>query len=1685
MAFYNRRFFPAFLALIFSAALLAPLAAAWWDSNYQYRRQITITDGRPAVPPTEPAWWNSSYAFRQRLNVQSTTTAPSWPWAVPNGRQYAYRQRLNITNPSASAIAAGYAVNISLNTTQMVLGGKANANFSDVNYIIYDTAGTDYLLHRVNEEQDDLLVSWHLDETSGTTAADESEYGNAATVSGAAFAAGKIGNGLSFDGINDYSIAGGFSSLGTSNAPHSFEGWFKANSLTGDIIHMSSQSDGRGWCLPPVALDAGKVRAMGWNGGGVYATSTTTVSTGQWYHFASTWDSTNGLRIYVNGALEATTPMANYAASGASNYVWLGLGTTGTCAGDKGHFNGAIDEVKAYSRALDPSEIRAHYLAGFRGQSIYKGMALNDTKIWFKTQNPISAGGYDDNYWIYYGGPAVNPPNDPKNVFEFYDGFDGASLDTGVWAATGTASASGGALSVSTGSVYKKTAVSNSQDRLFEAKLRWTSPDAAGGYAGLNIADAQSTQNGNAGSNGIAYALTNVGSANVVAFGASGSAANYNVADAVAQFTETQDTDYKLGILRGASSLVFYKNGVATGTYSSVTWTKPPAYVWFGRFEGAGAGTADGKDLRVDWVRVRPYSPTEPKTSLSGSEQAYADYESLSDYSVSTSINTTKLILENKANANFSDLRLAYYTDYYGSGWWTELDRVNDDQDELIGAWHFDEGSGTSTDDESGNDNVLAIAGGTAWTTGSTGNALQFDGSNGKYATLATPSGNLPTGGGPLTITAWIKPTGAMSGGNYDGIVSWGSRGTCNTAILLSITDAGKPSMANWCNDFISSTLPAAAWNQWNFIALTMSGQSVTLYINGQSQSGTLGAAPNIQYGQLGIGCTDCPGRNFNGAIDEVKIYNRALSATELQAQYQAGVRGQPVYKGMGLDGTKVWFKAASVPAGGADSNYWLYYGAPNPQPQMADPGNVYLFYDGFSGATLDPAKWAVSAGSGGADIAAVNTYWKSLQLSPDNVAPTKTAQTLNGFDGNIAVEFTANPYSIGNPANIGLGLMDSNQADGNGFWPMFATGNIFSFWQHVAATPPVWSGLQSGGSNIPQSYSRYRLLKSGANYSFYKDGTQIGSTWIMPQIRAPVYLVGPRVWNEGASDIGNIMYDNVRVRKYNTKEPTVSTSGAEQYQFDYAGLPAGYSVPITFDHAALAGGAPSKSLADGADVRVVREYPPGNFVELDRVNENAFNTPSTEIWLKLRAAISPAASDANYWLYYGNPTAANPPQNGSNVYAFYDNFSGSSLDPKWTIYPGSAAMSVAGGLLSLSKTGATGLGAWAKFNANGWPYFVEKKSRITQATGNGLRDRFYLANQQAYLGSESGIQYYYPRYYFDYGIFQNGVSAISLYWNGYQSQTEALNTWYVGKYYANATDVRWEEPTAPAAAYSRKENGLSLDLISLALTSYPEASTSYAVDYDYVKVRNYVASEPSAALSAEAAQCTGDLTPCAGGTGICCGGACQTVLPSCTDCKKMPYTCTGGALACSFQPTTYADTCGTVSCPIGQTGSDCTNYCDGAGNCGACTPVCTIANASTCNLQLTFFSPSAWTSYAPNETIAVNYSVLNSTSGRPPVAASSTITLANGTPITPAYDAANNVYHAKVSPVSMSGTPSETITVSANASGCGDADKTIAYAVIGSPKPAVTAPDFELVLLPVLALLALLAVRRKKAGAA
>ena len=208
----------------------------------------------------------------------------------------------------------------------------------------------------------------------------------------------------------------------------------------------------------------------------------------------------------------------------------------------------------------------------------------------------------------------------------------------------------------------------------------------------------------------------------------------------------------------------------------------------------------------------------------------------------------------------------------------------------LVAAYAFAEASGTSVSDASGAGNHGTISGATRTTAGRFGAALSFDGVN-DYVTIAdSASLDLTT---RMTLEAWVYPT-ASSG--WRTVVLKEIPGELSYAIY-SRDDAARASGWGYIGASPVSTASTSSvtLNAWTHLAVTYDGAALRLYRNGALEStraisGSLVTSSN----PLRIGGNLIWGEYFAGRIDEVRIYNRALTQAEIQSDMNTAIGGAP-----------------------------------------------------------------------------------------------------------------------------------------------------------------------------------------------------------------------------------------------------------------------------------------------------------------------------------------------------------------------------------------------------------------------------------------------------------------------------------------------------------------------------------------------------------------------------------------------------------------------------------------------------------------------------------------------------------------------------------------------------------------------------------------------------------------------
>lgn len=198
----------------------------------------------------------------------------------------------------------------------------------------------------------------------------------------------------------------------------------------------------------------------------------------------------------------------------------------------------------------------------------------------------------------------------------------------------------------------------------------------------------------------------------------------------------------------------------------------------------------------------------------------------------------------------------------------------------------------SNAEDETGNHDGT-LEGGTTFTTGMVGQAFSFDGIDDNVEILQHE--DLPNGADPRTIEMWIYSQEDTWDGDYDTPFHSGFAGI-QQAFGIVFYSHPRIDFYTWGNDLpIITTLPETGWFH---VAMTYgTDNSIKAYINGELKGSltltgllnTLNTPTSIGGGHISEGFD----RPFLGNLDEVSMYNRELTADEIQSIYIAGPAGK------------------------------------------------------------------------------------------------------------------------------------------------------------------------------------------------------------------------------------------------------------------------------------------------------------------------------------------------------------------------------------------------------------------------------------------------------------------------------------------------------------------------------------------------------------------------------------------------------------------------------------------------------------------------------------------------------------------------------------------------------------------------------------------------------------------------
>ncbi|MCA9388201.1 LamG domain-containing protein, partial [Candidatus Berkelbacteria bacterium] len=244
---------------------------------------------------------------------------------------------------------------------------------------------------------------WHLDEASGTIT-DSSGLGNDGTLSGGSYgAAGRLATALDFNGTSDFVAVPDSASLDiTNNLTVSFWVYADTTPQLWDSPIIKTTDDDSWYDGFGMFYQGGQIRF--WVDQYDTNVASAAFSVGSWHHVVGTYDGTT-VRVYVDG-VEGTPD--SYTGSITPNNTSLFIGSGADASGAGYYWDGKIDEVAVFDRAIDSSEVQALYKRGALNLR-YQVRSCDDLAC--SGESFIGPDGTGSSYYSEITNTALTPPD--------------------------------------------------------------------------------------------------------------------------------------------------------------------------------------------------------------------------------------------------------------------------------------------------------------------------------------------------------------------------------------------------------------------------------------------------------------------------------------------------------------------------------------------------------------------------------------------------------------------------------------------------------------------------------------------------------------------------------------------------------------------------------------------------------------------------------------------------------------------------------------------------------------------------------------------------------------------------------------------------------------------------------------------------------------------------------------------------------------------------------------------------------------------------------------------------------------------------------------------------------------------------------------------------------------------------
>ncbi|MDO8592254.1 MAG: DUF2341 domain-containing protein [bacterium] len=675
---------------------------------------------------------------------------------------------------------------------------------------------------------------WKMEEGSGTALYDTSGNGNNSNFAGGpTWSAGKFGKGIKLDGVDDYSTVNHSSALNPGAANFTVSTWLKWNgSGRGGVVKNNGDTSCvgcgaySGWGL--INNNNGTPAFLIGTSNSNYrsAIGASSVPIGQWVYLTGAWDtSTQTAYIYQNGVLIASNSSSGGTVGDVNFSYNMNFGSLSTDNYGAGNLDNAVfDDVKIYNYARTPKQIVEDMNAGHPAG----GSPVGSQAGYWKFDEGYGSVAYDSspnklNGIIY--GTATSTLNGKFNKALTFDGVNDY-VDLG----------NSTNLDIGTGD-YSVTF--------------WIKRAVTGTGASQILLNNGAT---NASQQGYIVGLTGADKLYVYVMDGSGS---YVINDLLSASSVGTNWTHVVWVLQRNGYSMFYINGKQDGTPVAISNTANISHV-----SGLKVGTYNlGSNYYnglMDELKIYNYALTSDEVKV--------------DYNKGASL---KLGGYSQSSTGVASSSAASLYCVPGS---------TDPCSPPVGEWKFEEGSGGTANDSSGNSNTGTWSGtGSHWTTGKVGKAGKFNGTD-DYVQTGSDFVNTSA----VTVCAWAyaKSYGANTFGR---IFDNGKMliYIAGQAYLAISSDAGNTQKFSGTGSLILK--------KWQYWCATRDASGIAnIYLDG-SLSGTANqtsgtpasGTTNVSLG--GKAFVSPNSRTWDGSIDDIRIYNYVRTPSQIAWDYNNG----------------------------------------------------------------------------------------------------------------------------------------------------------------------------------------------------------------------------------------------------------------------------------------------------------------------------------------------------------------------------------------------------------------------------------------------------------------------------------------------------------------------------------------------------------------------------------------------------------------------------------------------------------------------------------------------------------------------------------------------------------------------------------------------------------------------------